>query len=221
MMYRKYPRTPHIPESPGMTSDDIEFSLHPAILAWDDMIITEKMDGENTTLYRQGFHSRSVNYRYNHTRDIISVYHSMIKDRIPVGWRVCGENVSYEHSIRYENLEHFFFGFSVWNKENICLNWTDTLDFFNDVGIIPVRILTDNVKSGPMAAIQRAINWACYNPENREGFVIRNSDQFSYENFHLNVAKWVRKNHVTTDDHWLANATRNGFNIKECLEMDY
>lgn len=36
-----------------------------------------------------------------------------------------------------------------------------------------------------------------------EGFVIRNTDQFSYRDFRHNVAKYVRSNHVETSQHWL------------------
>ncbi len=36
-----------------------------------------------------------------------------------------------------------------------------------------------------------------------EGFVIRNSGSFKYDDFSKNVAKFVRKNHVQTDDHWM------------------
>ena len=38
-----------------------------------------------------------------------------------------------------------------------------------------------------------------------EGFVVRNEDSFAYEDFSKNVAKYVRKNHVQTDEHWTKN----------------
>ena len=38
-----------------------------------------------------------------------------------------------------------------------------------------------------------------------EGFVIRNIDQFKYEDFSKNVGKYVRSNHVQTDEHWTKN----------------
>ena len=50
----KYPRTFHIPGSPGATSDDkILKSLDH--FKGKRVIITEKMDGENTSLYRDYF----------------------------------------------------------------------------------------------------------------------------------------------------------------------
>lgn len=38
-----------------------------------------------------------------------------------------------------------------------------------------------------------------------EGFVIRNIDEFKYEDFSKNVGKYVRANHVQTDEHWTKN----------------
>lgn len=36
-----------------------------------------------------------------------------------------------------------------------------------------------------------------------EGYVVRNSDSFLFPNFSRNVLKYVRKNHVTTNEHWM------------------
>ena len=46
----KYPRTPHLPWSPGVTGDDIHNTVKP--LEWSEIVITENMDGENTTMRR-------------------------------------------------------------------------------------------------------------------------------------------------------------------------
>ena len=37
----------------------------------------------------------------------------------------------------------------------------------------------------------------------QEGYVIRLASSFQYEDFATSVAKWVREDHVTTDEHWL------------------
>ena len=36
----------------------------------------------------------------------------------------------------------------------------------------------------------------------REGYVVRLAGSFHYRAFRQSVAKYVRKNHVQTDDHW-------------------
>jgi len=43
-----------------------------------------------------------------------------------------------------------------------------------------------------------------------EGYVVRKTEAFSYADFNRSVAKWVRKNHVQTDQHWMhAEVTPN------------
>jgi hypothetical protein len=41
------------------------------------------------------------------------------------------------------------------------------------------------------------------NPLKQEGYVIRSSNSFDYNDFINNVRKYVRKGHVQTDEHWL------------------
>ena len=36
-----------------------------------------------------------------------------------------------------------------------------------------------------------------------EGYVVRLADRFTYAQFKQSVAKWVRPNHVQTDQHWM------------------
>ncbi|MCC0176341.1 hypothetical protein I4641_05040 [Waterburya agarophytonicola K14] len=36
-----------------------------------------------------------------------------------------------------------------------------------------------------------------------EGFVVRKMEQFRYNDFALNMPKWVRPHHVKTDEHWM------------------
>jgi hypothetical protein len=45
----------------------------------------------------------------------------------------------------------------------------------------------------------------CLNRDGKEheGYVVRNADGFDYKDFSTNVAKYVRKNHVQTDTHWM------------------
>jgi len=46
----KYPRTPHLPWSPGASSDDVRH-LNIDHFKNKQVVVTEKMDGENTSLY--------------------------------------------------------------------------------------------------------------------------------------------------------------------------
>jgi hypothetical protein len=41
--------------------------------------------------------------------------------------------------------------------------------------------------------------------DTKEGVVVRKVQGFDNEDFSKNVAKWVRENHVQTDQHWTRN----------------
>ena len=41
-----------------------------------------------------------------------------------------------------------------------------------------------------------------------EGVVVRNIESFPLDDFSKNVVKYVRKNHVQTDEHWKKNWKR-------------
>jgi len=208
-MCYKYPRTFHLDCSPGVQSDDKIFP-DMSVLKKHRFVMTEKMDGENTTLYRDKMHARSLNYRHNYTRDLIRSYHALIKYDIPQGWRICGENLSYVHSIEYKELPHYFMVFSVWDSNNNCLSWEDTKSFCSDRGIYMVpeigKDFTGTVEDTARLFMEYEKNKEC------EGFVLRNQDAFSYEDFGKNVFKWVRENHVQTDEHWLKNAIPQRYN---------
>lgn len=64
---RKYPRTLHLPQSLSVTSDD---KVHKSLDQFDvkEVVITEKLDGENTTIYCEGTHARSIDGRYHSSR---------------------------------------------------------------------------------------------------------------------------------------------------------
>lgn len=115
--YVKYPRTNHVPWSPGMNDDD---RMHENMNHFSGkvVVVTEKMDGENTTMYSDYIHARSIDGRNHPSRNWVKNYWSTISQDIPEHWRICGENLYAEHSISYDNLETYFYGFSIWNEKN-------------------------------------------------------------------------------------------------------
>jgi hypothetical protein len=48
----------------------------------------------------------------------------------------------------------------------------------------------------------------------REGVVVRVANEFPIDEFSHNVCKWVRPNHVKTDEHWTKNWKRAQLVIK-------
>src|SRR3954452_17456364 len=103
-----YPRTPHLPWSPGASSDDVRAG-DLAGLAGREVVVTEKLDGENTTLYADGLHARSLDSGHHPSRAWIKALHGRIAPAIPPGRRVCGENLFPRHSLEYGDLESYFY----------------------------------------------------------------------------------------------------------------
>lgn len=195
----KYPRTLHLPHSLGRSDDD---KVHKGLEIFEgkNLIATLKMDGENTTMYRNGIHARSLSSRNHPSRNWVKNLWSTIAYEIPEGWRICGENMYAQHSIRYEDLESYFYVFSIWNEKNECLNWNDTKEYANMLGLSVVDVLHENFTIDELGKIDDIfIN----NYFGHEGYVIRNSETFPYESFSENMGKFVRENHVQTDDHWM------------------
>ena len=195
--YVKYPSTPHLPFSPGVQRDD---TLISSLNNFEgrEIIITEKMDGENTTMYTNHIHARSVDSHHHPSRDWVKNFWNSFRLDIPNGFRICGENVYARHSVSYNNLETYFYGFSVWDGDR-CLSWDNTLEFFELLNITPVPVIYRGVFN--VKLIEQFAN--NFDIENKEGFVVRVADSFNYNEFDTHVAKWVRAGHVQTDKHWM------------------
>lgn len=195
----KYPRTHHLPWSQNMNEDDrmIPNTDH---FKGKRIIVTEKMDGENTTMYNDHIHARSVNSDGHISRNWVKNFWSGIAQEIPQDWRVCGENLWAKHSIGYAELPTYFMGFSVWNERNECLSWDETLEWFGLLGIQHVPVLYDGFFED--------CDFASFMPtqeiwNKREGYVVRIADKFSYGDFKKSAAKFVRLNHIQTVKHWM------------------
>lgn len=192
----KYPRTKHLPHSPGATSDD-KILKDTSCFNDKTIIITEKMDGENSTLYNDHYHARSLDSRDHSSRSWIKQFHASIKNDIPIGWRVCGENMYAKHSIEYNDLKSYFYCFSIWDDTNYCLSWHDTVEFCQLLNIEHVKVFKTLVWD------ELAIKEFKIDSDKEEGYVVRNSDGFLYKDFGDNVAKFVRPNHVQPNaKHW-------------------
>jgi hypothetical protein len=190
-MRRKYPRTPHLSWSESISEDDI---VGEDIFPGRDVVITEKMDGENTSLYNDYYHARSINSGNHPSRDYVKSLWGSIKKDIPDGFRICGENLFAKHSIHYKSLKAYFLVFSIWNND-VCLSWKDTVDYCSLLGLLTVPVLYEGLYNKSKLPL--------VNPEEQEGYVIRSSTSFEYNTFADNVRKYVRKTHVQTNEHWL------------------
>ncbi|MGW3159246.1 RNA ligase family protein [Streptomyces sp. NPDC001089] len=201
-----YPRTPHLPWSPGATSDDVRVT-DLAGLRDLEVVVTEKLDGENTTLYADGLHARSLDSAHHPSRAWVKALQARVGAALPPGWRVCGENLYARHSIAYTALDSFFYGFSVWDGER-CLGWDRTVRFLRSLGVPVPRVLWRGVLDDRALRSLRVLR---LDPARTEGYVVRTVEGFRYEEFGRRVAKWVRPGHVRTDTHWMhAEVVANG-----------
>lgn len=196
--YFKYPRTMHLPWSPGTTSDDkIMHDISP--LLGKTVVITEKMDGENTNLYSDRIHARSIDSKDHDSRHWVKGLWGGIKNEIPEGWRICGENLYAKHSLYYEELPTYFMVFSIWNENNVCLSWDETVSICGMLNLVHVPVIDIiTFDEGYLRKLSNNLDLT-----KTEGYVLRNIESFGYDEFGDNVAKWVRAKHVTTDEHWM------------------
>jgi hypothetical protein len=199
----KYPRTFHLPWSPGVTDDDRVLEDPDAAFGDARVIVTEKLDGECTTMYRDYLHARSTDYSPHPSRDRVRALHASIAHDIPEGWRLCGENVYAQHSIAYDALPSYFLLFSIWDDKNQCLSWGDTSLWARLLGLQVVPQLW----AGPWPEFKKIAGALSAEKTSllggdREGYVVRLADSFHYRAFRRSVAKYVRANHVQTHGGW-------------------
>ena len=193
----KYPRTYHFPFSPGLGSDDKVFDDFEDYFKNRKVVITEKMDGENTTIYKDMCHARSIDSKH---RD----YHSWLLSYIPSfqymlkdNERVCGEYLYAKHSIYYDDLPCYFMVFSIWQDKQ-CLSWEDTVKRCKELGLITVPVLYQGeYDEGKIQECIRVVK-----SHNGEGIVMRLASDYRYDDFTKSIVKYVRANHVQTDEHW-------------------
>jgi predicted kinase len=198
-----YPRTPHLPWSPGVTSDDVRVGDLSGLVG-REVVVTEKLDGENTTMYSDGLHARSLDSAHHPSRAWVKALHGRVAAQIPAGRRVCGENLYARHSVAYESLDSWLYAFSVWDGGR-CLDWDSTVAFTRRLGIPVPPVLWRGTFN------ERAIRALRMDTTRQEGYVVRPVDGFDLEEFGYLVAKWVRRAHVQTDTHWmLAPVVPNG-----------
>ncbi|MEW2415449.1 RNA ligase family protein [Streptomyces sp. NPDC046866] len=209
-MRTPYPRTPHLPWSPGAAADDVRAGSL-AGFAGREVVVTEKLDGENTTLYADGLHARSLDSGHHPSRAWVKGLQGRIGSGIPAGRRICGENLYARHSLPYEDLDSWFYGFSVWDADQ-CLDWDRTVRFLHGLGIPVPRVLWRGVFD------ERALRRLRLDTSRQEGYVVRTTAGFARADFGRCVAKWVRGGHVQTDTHWMyAAVVPNGLGPQAAL----
>lgn len=202
----KYGRTFHLPWSPGVMDDD-KVNKDLSGLVNREVVVTAKLDGENTTMYSDGLHARSLEYKSRIDRDRIKALHSTIAHEIPEGWRICGENVWAEHSIKYVDLPSIFFVFSIWDECGKCLTWDETTLWCQLLNLEQVPVIWRGVFDEKRLRTTAPPSWCS---AEAEGYVVRPAGNFLARDFRSLVFKWVRPGHVRTQAHWTRGIKPNG-----------
>jgi hypothetical protein len=204
----KYNRTYHLPWSPGATSDD-KVSKSIDNLIGIDIIITEKLDGENCGMTNDGIYARShATFTTSAwSREVRQIHDIKVRGQLDDNVYLFGENMEGVHSIEYSNLKSYFYLFGV-RDNNIWIPWQSVEEYayLLDLELVPVLF---KGKVNSEKELKDLVNDLVSKPSDlggeREGIVVRNAGLFHNDDFADNVMKWVRANHVTTDEHWTRN----------------
>ena len=121
--WKKYPRTPHLPFSETIAADDKKLNSIKHFIG-REVVVTEKMDGEGSTIYNNGLHARSLNNTYHSSRAWLKALQAMIAPQIPDDMRITGENVYAKHTIHYQSLSSYFYVYGIF-ENGYCLPWDD------------------------------------------------------------------------------------------------
>ena len=194
--YVKYPRTYHVPWSQEGRSDD-KYLKDMSFFENKRVIVTEKMDGENTTMYNNHIHARSITSSSHPTRKWVKGLWGRINWEIPERWRICGENLYAKHTVEYDKLDSYFLGFSIWDEKNTCLSWDETMAYLDMLDLHAVPVLFDGIYD------EEFLKNLQLNGVDKEGWVIRIADSFLYKDFRKSVAKYVGDAFVVPHGNWM------------------
>ena len=204
----KYPKIWHLPWSDGVdqksdhvfTPEEVDSSF-----AGAEVVVTEKCDGECTTMYRDGVHARSLDSRHHPSRDWVKRLHATIAHEIPEGWRICGENMYATHSIHYQGLPGYFLVFGIYNEANECFSWAETVDQAR-AWKLPVVPLLWKGKYTESAVRACFTGQSVFMGSMQEGYVLRVAGRFPWARHRISMGKYVRAGHVQTDAGWMHRA---------------
>ncbi|MDE6285190.1 MAG: RNA ligase family protein [Bacilli bacterium] len=211
----KYPRTYHLPFSEGLTNDDRKVDDDWwEYLKGKTLVLTEKLDGENQSVYKNGVyarsHSASTTNPWSKNMFEQGGIYDQVKNLLSEDEGIYGENMYAIHSIKYYKLPFYFHMFAIRNNER-WYSWDEVVEMAEMFNIPIVPVLEKRVFSSPEDLKNTILSYMKKGSkygDTIEGIVVRNADSFLLDDFSKNVVKYVRKNHVQTDEHWKKNWER-------------
>ena len=209
MSVLKYPRTFHWTSSPGLQNDD-RVTQSPNMLINVPVIITEKLDGGNTCLYKGEVYARSTGQPSTAGWFSMVRKHHAWKTTTVNDWIFYGEDLYGVHSISYGAMaENKTFRLFALRKPNGGFaDWSTVKKMADSMDMETVPVLFE----GKFKSDKELSDWFKNNIKEpsslggeREGFVVRHSGLILEDEFAYLVAKYVRAGHVQTDAHWTKN----------------
>lgn len=207
----KYPSTPHWPWSQTVHRDD-SYHHDPDFFVRREVVVTEKLDGGNTALWNGEVYARST-LQPSHAGWMAMVRkHHAWKTVGQVDDVDYGEDLYGIHSIEYapmrEDQTYRLFASRSLIRPDWFRDWASVQRRADELGVptVPVRY------TGQFQSVTEITEWFETNirlPSALggpcEGFVIRDAGGFPASEFASRVSKYVRANHVQTDQHWTRN----------------
>lgn len=208
----KYPRTLHWPWSQTVHKDD-KYHQDPELFLGKEMVITEKLDGGNTCLWNGEVYARSTGEPSHHGwMAMVRKHHAwktFATPRLSDSLKFYGEDMFGIHSIEYAALkeDETFRLFAVRDGDRF-VSWEEIEEYADALNVRPVptvfRGKFDRIEDITKFFETEISKESALGGE-REGFVIRYADSFDAKDFGKCVSKYVRANHVQTDEHWTKN----------------
>lgn len=199
----KFPRTTHLPWSPGYTGDDVR-AQRVDIPLGTDVVVTEKLDGENTSVGRNFVHARSTFGRRSESLGFARNVAAGFQLLLPTNLTLVFENLYAVHSIHYD-IEPRLVLIAAYKQRAdgvFILSWDEITDWGNEIGqrVAPVLYRGDFVIPLP---------YACFTGRSvlggeQEGYVVRLAGEFPLAKYDTSVFKYVRAGHVADNaEHWM------------------
>jgi hypothetical protein len=216
-MSQKYPRTLHAHISKGTTSDDrfMPKGHLKAFVHMKEVVLTEKLDGQNNCFSKEGLFARSHAASSNLPWDKpMRERWELIKNNLGT-LELFGENMYGIHSIAYSKLDSFFYLFAV-RDGTYWLSWQEVKEvarLFDFPTVPEIKITTplaklykENISENKILSQwfenNLGMSWETsvetggllggYSPHNlspaSEGFVVRNQEGFESNKKLLDVA---------------------------------
>jgi hypothetical protein len=172
------------------------------------LIITEKCDGSNLTYTRTSVFSRSHSGPPGHPSfDLAKATHARIAHELSLGLSLFCEYCYAVHSITYGALPDYSLVFGARDdREGRWWDWDMVVAQAADLGLPTVPELyrgqVSTARELEALTLSLAAQPSVFGGP-REGVVVRQAGEFRDADFQRSLAKWVRHDHVTTDEHWM------------------